>query len=78
MKKHLFLLFTLCTLMIFSFAGCRNLNSGSGTQSGDGLTSTVSGVISSVESGGKEVGSAITGAVSGVVSALTSGTSSAR
>jgi len=72
-KNKLILPLAIATLIIFTFAGCRDLRSGSSTgsgaaSSGTGLNSVVSGVVSSVESGGKALGSQ----VSGVVSAITS------
>ncbi|MBW7572150.1 hypothetical protein [Caproiciproducens faecalis] len=65
MKKQIFFLLAITILIISVFAGCRYLP---GASSGANLNSTVSGVVSKVESDTKNLGSEITGTVSGVAS----------
>ncbi len=62
MKTKLVLLMTMVILILFTFAGCRKLGS---------TSSTVSGVVSALESDGKLLQSQVSGVVSDVNSAVT-------
>lgn len=82
MKKKLFLVCTLATLVVFSFAGCRDMNSASGTSSGAassgmGINSMVSGAMSAVNSAVDSAASGLNSMVSGAMSAVNSDIASA-
>jgi hypothetical protein len=74
MKQKLIFISVLFILIIFMFAGCRDLRGATSNinSAASGLTGTVSGAVSKVESEGAVIGSAISGTVSGVTSAITS------
>ncbi|WP_444658186.1 hypothetical protein ACRQV7_11050 [Caproiciproducens sp. R2] len=61
MKKQMVFLLIVTVLMISVFSGCRYLP---GASSGANLNSTVSGVVSKVESDTKDLGSQVSGVVS--------------
>ncbi len=72
MTKKLFALYALLTIILFSFAGCRASRSAASdvNSMASGLTSTVSGAASKLESDGKLLQSQVSGVVSTVESRL--------
>lgn len=58
MKKTLMVMISVCTLILFSFTGCKNMYSGIGN--------TASGAVSKVTSEGKVLGGQVSGVVSGL------------
>lgn len=82
MKQKLIVLSALCTLILFTFAGCRNVNntvSGAASDLNNAVSDVVSGgenlgkdVVSKVESSGRMLGGTVSGVVSDVQSQLTS------
>lgn len=60
MKKKLMVMISICTLILFSFTGCKNMYSGIGN--------TASGAVSKVTSEGRAFGGQVSGVISGLQS----------